>query len=391
MESSTVGSATSTCWKRRSSAGSFSMRSRYSSSVVAPTMRSSPRASIGLSMLPASIAESPPAPAPTTVCSSSMKVMICPSESLISARTVFRRSSNSPRYLAPATMAPRSSATSRLFFSDSGTSPLTIRWASPSTTAVLPTPGSPMRTGLFLVRRDSTWTTRRISWSRPMTGSSLPSRAAAVKSVPNFSRALYWPSGSAVVTRRAPLVFWKASCSFFAVAPCPDSTSPAAPPLAAMPMRRCSVERYSSPRSRARAWASAMTASSSRLGCGGATVDPVTLGRPARTRSAPERTAALVGVDRGEQVRDVLVLLALEQGEQQVGRGEVGVPVGHGAVAGGAQRVPAPVGQLGVHVRVLLLGDPSSGLRRRLSVPTRCRLSLLTRPTYTNLSLFHSR
>ena len=40
--------------------------------------------------------------------------------------------------------------------------------------AVLPTPGSPMSTGLFLVRRDSTWMTRRISSSRPMTGSSLP-------------------------------------------------------------------------------------------------------------------------------------------------------------------------------------------------------------------------
>ena len=191
MVSSTDGSATRTCWKRRSRAGSFSMRSRYSSSVVAPTMRSSPRASIGLSMLPASIAESPPAPAPTTVCSSSMNVMIWPSLSLISERTVLRRSSNSPRYFAPATIAPRSSETSFLFFSDSGTSPFTMRWARPSTTAVLPTPGSPISTGLFLVRRESTWTTRRISWSRPMTGSSLPSRAAAVKSVPNFSSALY--------------------------------------------------------------------------------------------------------------------------------------------------------------------------------------------------------
>ena len=110
MVSSTDGSPTSTCWKRRSSAGSFSMWSRYSSSVVAPTMRSSPRASIGLSMLPASIAESPVAPAPTTVCSSSMKVTTWPSESLISSRTALRRSSNSPRNLAPATIAPRSSA-----------------------------------------------------------------------------------------------------------------------------------------------------------------------------------------------------------------------------------------------------------------------------------------
>ena len=31
-----------------------------------------------------------------------------------------------------------------------------IRLAKPSTMAVLPTPGSPIRTGLFLVRRDST-------------------------------------------------------------------------------------------------------------------------------------------------------------------------------------------------------------------------------------------
>jgi hypothetical protein len=55
-------------------AGSFSMCSRYSSNVVAPTMRSSPRASMGLSMLPASI-EPSPLPAPTTVCSSSRNVM----------------------------------------------------------------------------------------------------------------------------------------------------------------------------------------------------------------------------------------------------------------------------------------------------------------------------
>ena len=42
--------------------------------------------------------------------------------------------------------------------------------------AVLPTPGSPISTGLFLVRRESTWMTRRISSSRPITGSSLPWR-----------------------------------------------------------------------------------------------------------------------------------------------------------------------------------------------------------------------
>src|SRR3979409_2541111 len=54
--SSTEGSETITGWKRRSRAASFSMCLRYSASVVAPTQCSSPRASIGLSMLPASIA-----------------------------------------------------------------------------------------------------------------------------------------------------------------------------------------------------------------------------------------------------------------------------------------------------------------------------------------------
>ena len=81
MASSTDGSSTSTGWNRRSRAASFSMCLRYSSSVVAPIMCSSPRASIGLSMLPASIAPSA-APAPTTVCSSSTNSRMRPSAAL---------------------------------------------------------------------------------------------------------------------------------------------------------------------------------------------------------------------------------------------------------------------------------------------------------------------
>jgi hypothetical protein len=104
MVSSTDGSPTYTCWKRRSRAGSFSTYLRYSSSVVAPTMRSSPRASIGLIMLPASIAPSAP-PAPTMVWISSTNVMTSPAASVISLSTAFSRSSNSPRYLAPASIA----------------------------------------------------------------------------------------------------------------------------------------------------------------------------------------------------------------------------------------------------------------------------------------------
>ena len=155
MVSSTEGSPTYTCWKRRSSAASFSMYFRYSSSVVAPISRSSPRASIGLIMLLASIDPSA-APAPTMVCISSMNVITSPLASVISDSTAFSRSSNSPRNLAPATIDARSSAMTRRFFRLSGTSPSMMRRARPSTIAVFPTPGSPMRTGLFLVRRART-------------------------------------------------------------------------------------------------------------------------------------------------------------------------------------------------------------------------------------------
>jgi hypothetical protein len=186
--SGTVGSPTKTGWKRRSSAASFSMCLRYSSSVVAPTARSSPRASIGFSMFAASTAPSA-APAPTIVCSSSMKRMIWPPAFETSSSTAFSRSSNSPRYFEPARSPPMSSAQTRLPLSDSGTSPATIRCASPSTIAVLPTPGSPISTGLFFVRRESTWITRRISSSRPITGSSLPFSASSVRSRPNFESA----------------------------------------------------------------------------------------------------------------------------------------------------------------------------------------------------------
>ncbi len=105
MVSSTVGSPTSTGWKRRSRAASFSTYLRYSSRVVAPTTRSSPRASMGFSMLEASTAPSAP-PAPTMVCISSMKVTISPSESAISLSTAFRRSSNSPAVLGPGHHGP---------------------------------------------------------------------------------------------------------------------------------------------------------------------------------------------------------------------------------------------------------------------------------------------
>src|SRR5919107_302769 len=136
--SSSLGWSTITGWKRRSSAASRSMYLRYSSSVVAPIVCSSPRASDGFRILAASTAPSA-APAPTSVWSSSMNSTQLP-EFLTSSMIFLRRSSNSPRYFVPATSEPMSRVSRRLPISVSGTSPDAIRWARPSTIAVLPTP-----------------------------------------------------------------------------------------------------------------------------------------------------------------------------------------------------------------------------------------------------------
>ena len=146
--------ATSTGWKRRAS--------RRPSRCAGDTRRaswrrrsaSSPRASAGLSMLEASIAPSA-LPAPTSVCISSMKRMTLAAGAVTSSSTDFKRSSNSPRYLAPAIMAPRSSAMQLLVGQALGHVAVDdVLYARPSAIAFLPTPGSPRRTGFGFRRRE---------------------------------------------------------------------------------------------------------------------------------------------------------------------------------------------------------------------------------------------
>jgi hypothetical protein len=76
-----------------------------------------------------------------------------PSADCTSFSTAFRRSSNSPRNFAPAISAPMSSETTSLFFQPFGHVAAHDALREPSTMAVLPTPGSPISTGLFFVRR----------------------------------------------------------------------------------------------------------------------------------------------------------------------------------------------------------------------------------------------
>jgi len=106
-----------------------------------------------LSIFPASI-EPSVFPAPTIVCNSSIKRIIEPLLSFTSVKTALSLSSNSPLYFAPAKREPISSEKIFLSLRPFGTSPLTILCARPSTAAVLPTPGSPIKTGLFFVFLD---------------------------------------------------------------------------------------------------------------------------------------------------------------------------------------------------------------------------------------------
>ena len=139
MVSSTLGSPTKTGWKRRSRGGSFSMCLRYSSSVVAPMQCSSPRASIGLSMFEASIAPSAAPRADDGV------ELVDEQDDLAGGVGDLLEDGLQPLLELAAILGagdhrePRSSETT-LVLEASGTSPLAIRWARPSTMAVLPTP-----------------------------------------------------------------------------------------------------------------------------------------------------------------------------------------------------------------------------------------------------------
>mmetsp|Transcript_38470 Transcript_38470/g.71424 ORF Transcript_38470/g.71424 Transcript_38470/m.71424 type:complete len:259 (-) Transcript_38470:383-1159(-) len=110
--------------------------------------------------------------------------MISLLDSTTSLMTFCNLSSKSPLYLVPAKRPAKSRDMMRLPFRNFGRSrpPSEILCASPSAIAVFPTPGSPMRTGLFFLRRAKTCMVRSISGPRPTIGSSFPSAAILVKS-----------------------------------------------------------------------------------------------------------------------------------------------------------------------------------------------------------------
>ena len=72
-------------------------------------------------------------------------------------------------------------------FSVSGTLPSAISMANPSAMAVLPTPGSPINTGLFFVLLLKICIILSISFFRPITGSILSCLAHSVRFLPYLS------------------------------------------------------------------------------------------------------------------------------------------------------------------------------------------------------------
>ena len=137
-------------------------------------------------MFEASIAPSAP-PAPTMVWISSINKIMSglSSSSLIK---VFIFSSNSPRYLVPDTNENIFKEIIFLSFKNEGHLSLTIKFAIPSTIAVLPTPAGPIKIGLFFFLLSNISITLSISFSLPITGSNFFSLARRVKSVPCSSR-----------------------------------------------------------------------------------------------------------------------------------------------------------------------------------------------------------
>ena len=184
--SSLVVASTIIFWNLLSSAPSFSMCCLYSLSVVAPIHWISPLAKGGLNILEASREPDAP-PAPTIVWISSIKMMTF-GLAFSSSRIALILSSNWPLYLVPATREPRSRVSTLLLSNVLETFLCTIFRASPSAIADLPTPGSPIRTGLFFFLLDRIWDTLSISSSLPIIGSSWPFEAISVKSLEYESR-----------------------------------------------------------------------------------------------------------------------------------------------------------------------------------------------------------
>ena len=188
-----------------------------------------------------------------------------------------------------------------------------------------------------------------------MTGSSLPSSAACVRSRPNFSSDWYLSSGFSSVTRCGPRTAPIASTTSSLRAPLRRSASPAAEPWAARESSRCSVETYSSrnwPSSRS---AARRTATSSREMVGSVAAPWIvgSLSSAVLTSLADRLRARAELVEDGH---DDAVLLLEQDGEQVLGGG-LGVVARRSERRGGLERLAGLGGEaVKLHARKISVG-----------------------------------
>ena len=119
--------------------------------------------------------------------------------------------------------------------------------AKPSAIAVLPTPGSPTKIGLFFERRVRICSVLRISSSRPITGSSFPLRAISFKFFPYFCNELYCCDCVCELTVDPFLNSLMADTKPFSVKPPSFNNLPASSFTCNKPNIKCSVLTNSSP------------------------------------------------------------------------------------------------------------------------------------------------
>ena len=175
------GSSTAIFCRRRCSARSFSM-CLNSSKVVEPMRRISPLGQDRLHQVRevhGAAGGGAGADHRVQLVDEQDRLRAAASSAAISA---LKRSSKSPRKRVPASSAPRVEGEDLGVLEQlRARRPASRRCARPSTSAVLPTPASPTKTGLFLRRRQSTSSARCSSATRPISGSSWPSRARSVR------------------------------------------------------------------------------------------------------------------------------------------------------------------------------------------------------------------
>jgi hypothetical protein len=197
--------------------------------------------------------------------------------------------------------------------------------------------------------------TRRISASRPVTGSSRPSRASAMRSRPYFSWASYADSGMAEITRWLPRTLVSTPRTASRVAPYSLSSRPAAvaEPSSTSASSRCSTDVLVLEPLRLALRGVQHAAQPLRdehlAGCRTRAADLGTAGQlPLRVPTQGRN----VGVRAGKELGHESVGL-VEQRQQQVPGVDLRVPEAQRRGLSVVQRLLRPLGQpVGVHARV---------------------------------------